>query len=552
MPTSYDGTQYWDYPTIEAWCIKFCEDHRDWATLETIGYSREGRPILLVTLGGDPTAVPTFWLDGGTHAMEWTGVMATLYALSEWAKEFDTEDGQEWFKNNAICVLPCISPDGYQWVHEGKPLLRSSTRPPLPGTQMTGFTPQDINGDGTVSYMRWMHPAGPFVRDSSSEMGVRFRQIHDNPAQACFLSREGLFVNWDGKRWIQAPRTHGVDLNRNFPVHWNPFSMGGMDGGIHALSEPEAKTLMDAVVGRPGIVSALTNHTYTGALLVQPYRKDSPLKSTDLKLMSRLANEAVRGTAYKVMKVHPEFTYDDSNPIVGVWADCLSSTLGIPGYTLELWNPFGFAGIDNASPAQFFRNPDPEMVSKVMNAAAKEAPIPWTKYEHPQLGPVEIGGFDYLRTIRNPPERLLQQECQDGFVVAQALRFSLPKLKVTPTSNHIGEELFEVEVMIENLGYLSTIGLDRAQQLSLTSGITLQIDLTVPDQSLISGEATTDLGVLDGWGNMQVSGAISSVYPKMSSRGHRNLARWIIKGRGKVTISWHSHRAGQGQLDIKL
>ena len=114
--------------------------------------------------------------------------------------------------------------------------------------------------------------------------------------------------------------------------------------------------------------------------------------------MNRLAIEAVRGTAYKVMKVHPEFTYDDANPIVGVWADCLSSTLGIPGYTL------GVGSIclcrDRIQVSPITRNPDPDMVSKVMNAAAKAAPIPWKNHEHPQLGPVEIGGFDYLRTIR--------------------------------------------------------------------------------------------------------------------------------------------------------
>ena len=57
-----------------------------------------------------------------------------------------------------------------------------------------------------------------------------------------------------------------------------------------------------------------------------------------------------RGSERNCLQSHespPRFTYDDSNPIVGVWADCLSSTQD-PGYTLELWN-FGFAGIENAA-----------------------------------------------------------------------------------------------------------------------------------------------------------------------------------------------------------
>ena len=43
------------------------------------------------------------------------------------------------------------------------------------------------------------------------------------------------------------------------------------------------------------------------------------------------------------------------------------------------------------------------MVSKVMNAAAKEAPIPWTKYEHPQLGPAELADLTTLEPYETHP-----------------------------------------------------------------------------------------------------------------------------------------------------
>ena len=120
-----------------------------------------------------------------------------------------------------------------------------------------------------------------------------------------------------------------------------------------------------------------------------------------------------------------------------------------------------------------------------------------------------------------------------------------------PKPSSVGDGL-ELEVLVENLGYLSTVGLDRAEKLSLTSGVKLGIELTEPEQALMAGEQSTNIGVLDGWGNMQVGGAISSVYPKLSSRGHRNVAKWIIKGKGPVRISWHSDRAGQGSLEGNL
>lgn len=546
----YDGNSYWDYPTIQKWCFDFCNEHSEWASLETIGHTREGRPIFVVTLGADPKNHPCFWLDGGTHATEWTGVMATIFALSEWGKELATSDGQDWFRNHAICVLPCISPDGYQWTHEGKALLRSSTRPPRPGTQMNGLMPQDINGDGRISYMRWKDPSGPFVFDDSAPMGMRFRKIQDDPQKACFLAREGLFMNWDGIRWTQAPLAHGLDLNRNFPVHWNPFRMGGMDSGDYALSEPESRAVVEAVHQRTGILVALTNHTYTGALLTQPYREDCPLSKNDIKLMQNLGKQAVQDTTYKVMQVYPEFTYDNDNPIIGVWADCLSTTFGIPGYTLELWDPFGFSEVKDINPSQFFSDPDQETVMKVLKAVSEESPIPWTRFEHPQLGEVELGGFEYLKTVRNPPERLLPQECKDGFRVAQALRYSLPKIKVSHSVDLLSSDMFRVQVTVENQGYLSTTGLERGASLKLAKGVDVRIEST--DLTVVDGENPKNLGVLEGWGNLQVGGAIMPIYPKLSTKGHRGGTHWIVEGHGILMVHWDAGRAGSGSFTIQI
>ena len=56
--------------------------------------------------------------------------------------------------------------------------------------------------------------------------------------------------------------------------------------------------------------------------------------------------------------MHPDFTYDPKQSIVGVWADCLSSTLGIPAYTLEVWDPFKWAGVQVKEPASNFHGTD--------------------------------------------------------------------------------------------------------------------------------------------------------------------------------------------------
>ena len=43
--------------------------------------------------------------------------------------------------------------------------------------------------------------------------------------------------------------------------------------------------------------------------------------------------------------------------------------------------------------------------------------MPWTPFEHPQLGPVEIGGWKRMFTFRNPPparylEEMARSNCR--------------------------------------------------------------------------------------------------------------------------------------------
>ena len=545
----YDGDAYWDYQQIVNWCHSLVRAHSEWVALETIGVTAEGRPILLITLGKNSAISPTFWLDGGTHASEWTGVMATIYSLSKWVAELQTPQGQKWFSENAICVCPCISPDGFEALHQGAPFIRSSTRKPLDGVSRVGLDPQDIDGDGKVLLMRWRHPAGPFVLDESKPLGLRHRALLDDPKDAFFLCQEGAFIQWDGVKWIQAPPKHGLDLNRNFPVHWEPFQMFGMDAGAYSLSEPESRAVVDAVYKRSKIAVGLTNHTYTGCILTQPYRKNSVLGKADINLMYRLAEASVVDTDYRVLKVYPDFTYDPDKSIIGVWADCLSVTFGIPAYTLELWDPYKWAGVTVDKPASFFAKPDPVIIDKMLEKAASTNFHPWTVFEHPQLGPVEIGGIEYLKTIRNPPVELLQQECEQGFAVANSLRHSMPRLSFAVKQESLGEDLHRIQVVVENLGFLSTTSSQRAVDVGLASGVILKLE-PAANQQIVEGIPEQNLGRLEGWGDLQVASAKHMIYPSLPTTGHRASAMWIVKGSGECTLRWDGGRAGAGKSII--
>lgn len=556
--TPYRADDYLSFDAIEAWCRQAAAAFPGHVRVEEIGRSRHGRPLLLLTVGvldGGEDRRPAFWLDGGTHAAEWAGVMSALYTVSRWldALRAGDEATARRLAVETAYVVPCISPDGYQALHEGAPFLRSTLRPPPADRARVGLEPCDLDGDGAVRWMRWRSPAGPFVPDPDVPLLMRPRRLDDDPADAWFFCLEGTFLSWDGHRFVAAPLRFGHDLNRNFPAHWAPFEMFGMDGGTYPLSEPESRAVVDAFAARPHIAAAVSNHTYTGALLTQPYRADTPLDGPDLRLMERLARQAVEGTGYRVFRVHPDFSYDPKQVTVGVWSDTIATVFGVPGYTLELWDPFGFCGVDVPDPAGFFLDPDPALIRPVLARFCQTAANvePWRPFEHPQLGPVEIGGIDYLRTVRNPPVQHLAEECERGFRVAERVRRALPAVDVAVRVIAEAADLHRVEVRLENRGFLSTGGLRYGEKLAGTPGVSACIEpgagLTV-----VEGPPEQPLHHLDGWGAMQVLGAGHPIYPSLPGRGHRAVARWWLRGRGEASVTWRAGRGGAGRQAVRV
>ena len=549
----YRADRYLRWPEIESFCRSLPQRCPELFRLTEIGTSRGGRPILLVTvgLGDEVERRPAIWVDGGTHASEFTGVMATLHALESWASRHESDDAAlfDQFATTTAFVAPCLSPDGYDYMREGGPFIRSTLRPPPAGAPLTGWEPSDMDGDGIVRQMRWRHPAGPMVPDDSARTLMRPRTLDDDPNDAWFVASEGRFVDWDGHRWVQAPRRFGIDLNRNFPAGWAPFSMFGMDSGAYATSEPESRAAVEAVRNRPTIAAALSHHTYTGCILTQPYAKESPLSDAEIRLMHDLASDLVEGTGYRVYKVHPEFTYDPKSPVVGVWSDTLATVFGIPGYTVEFWDPFGAAGIDNTNPVEFFRDPDVNKIKKVVGFFESEFPElvqEWTPFQHPQLGEVEVGGLDYLQTIRNPPPSRLVAELEIGTKATERLLNAVPRVVAHLDVERAGDAT-RVTLVLENTGYLSTAALRPSQE---CPGVSACIELDAG--RVLDGAEARFLEHLDGWGVARATSARNAVYPGLPAKGHRQVATWWVEGASQLTIRWTAGRAGAGTETLSL
>lgn len=130
--------------------------------------------------------------------------------------------------------------------------------------------------------------------------------------------------------------------------------------------------------------------------------------------------------------------------------------------------------------------------------------VEWTAFEHPQLGPVEIGGFVPGARV-NPPEALMDGLAEQQARFAADLLGRLPTLEVDgPVVESLGGGLWRVSVTLRNTGMLPTaaaIGVKARR----VPGPVVAFDpgRTVPAEGLVAGRRVQRVDVLTGSGGSQ-------------------------------------------------
>jgi len=223
-------------------------------------------------------------------------------------------------------------------------------------------------------------------------------------------------------------------------------------------------------------------------------------------------------------------------------------------YTIETWDISRRAGIpDNYPPKPKTQRENEADCLKIMQWADKNvhplAFMPWTKYDHPQLGEVEIGGFDYKFMCQNCPPHLLFQEAQKvtSFILKAAA--TLPRLNVCAKAENSGENIWKLSVKVSNAGYLPTYGMKEATRL----GIIEDLKITVNGAEMISGEETTKIGQLEGLSGVRTdisTGRFMTSY----TAPREKIVNYIIKAPAGTTvnITVKGQRAGTCKTSITL
>jgi len=568
LPVTVHFDRFYLYAELTEILQAFAAEYPHLASLESIGKSYEGRDIWCMTITnratGAPEDKPAMYIDANIHAGEVTGSAVALYTINHLLTNFGRDEEVDYLLNNrTFYILPRVNPDGAEKYLTTPYLLRSSVRPyPYPESEIAdrpGLHPEDIDGDGRILMMRVRDDERGEWKPSDKDPRLMVkRRPHEKGGPFYRLYPEGFVKDYDGEPFDVVATPWGLDINRNFPAEWSPRQQGA---GPYPLSEPETRALAEFIVGHPNIAGVQAYHT-TGGVIYRPFctRPDSEMDPEDLRAFKEIGQLGTDILGYEC--IHAYFP-GGRGPAgrAGIFIDWVYVHRGLIAYTTELWDILGRAvgreekGGHYDPVTKWDDKKREEVELKILAWNDKHLGgrgfIDWHAFDHPQLGPVELGGWDIKYCRQNPPPEFLEEECRKNCQFTLQHAAALPQLHLQDVEvEPLGERTFRLRARVYNSGYLATSVTNQARKVKACRPD--RVELKLPDGwSLLTGQHSMELGFLDGF----MAGQKRQFYRYGTPSRSAAKVEWVIQTdgtAGAVTVQAVSERAGRVVRTVRV
>ena len=551
--------RYYSFGEMTAHLRALAEAYPELVKLSSLGTTFHGRDIWLTEITNPETGAadtkPGYYIDAQIHAEEHATSSVALYTawylLTQYGQD---EEVTRLVDQQVFYILPRLNPDGaelslrppyYRWCGNGRfgpEEIRSS-----------GLTEEDINDDGFILRMRVPDPKGEWKKSELDERLMVQREPGEEGGEYYRLYPEGTVLEFDGVN-VPVEKPKDGNLNRNFPANWAPETVQ-YGAGETPLSEPEAKALADFILAHPNIAGMCAYHTHGGVILRPSMtRFDSEMSPRDLTLYEDLGKVGTDLTGYPTISIFEEFTPDKSKPRHGGLMDWTYEQMGIISFGTEVWDIETEAGVEKE--AFYNLHPRTEKVQhKVFQWVLEHVPEmgfrDWETFEHPQLGPVEIGGMVDIWTYRNPPPHLLEEMCHKNMLFNLRHAAAAPRVQVDNVEvEALGADLYKLRAVVSNHGYLPTNLSDVAVENKVAEPV--RVGLELAHAGLVMNPGEVELGHLAGrnersypwspWG--QPWSAVSGV------------AEWLVRvsdpGAAHIEVKAVSQKGGTHNVRVGL
>jgi hypothetical protein len=284
---------------------------------------------------------------------------------------------------------------------------------------------------------------------------------------------------------------------------------------------------------------------------------DDDMIPEDLWSYKRFSAMGEKLTGYPAISIWHDFKYHPKETIGGT-QDWLYEHLGALFWVVEIWSPNQAADIKDYKWIDWFREHPVEDDLKLLKWSDEQcggqAHVDWQPFQHPQLGAVEIGGWDKMNYWRNPPPHLREREAARFPKWMTQLALSLPKLELLRTEvRALGPETWRVRMAVGNSGWLPAYVSQRALQRKVVRGVMFEIVLPPNDPgiTLVSGKPRMEGPQLEGHApkNSQIA-----FLPSREVTADRAVAEWVVRApKGtRLALTARADRAGAIRTEVSL
>ncbi len=561
MQRSFVYDHYYRYQEITDILKGYAEKYPALTRLSSIGQTPQGRSIWLLevtdTAAGAFEDKPAYYMEANIHAGEVTGSMVVMYFLDTLFSNLSDPAIWQLLERYTIYAVPRVSPDGSEHYLTTPDYVRSAPRLYPYEQRQPGLHKGDLDGDGACRMMRVRSPYGVWkIAPQDPRLMVK-RQPDETEGEFYNVYPEGVIEGYDGLHVPMAPAEFGNDFNRNYPIGWQEESQQA-GSGAHPLSNPETQANARFLLSHPNVCCVLDMHTAGGQILYTPgYKSPKEACPADMALYRALGRMGQQENGFPLLNLYEEYMPASHPQTCGGFDDFCHFLLGVPAFTIECWDLAERAGVEVHYPPKEDKSEEEELDCAVKylkwmdeNLPEGQGFLPWTPFEHPQLGPVEIGGPDYKFISQNPPIPFLEQELEKHTRFALRLIRTLPRVVFDQVESRLlAPGLYEVRAVVGNHGYMPTYVFEEGLKNKALPPLTV----TLEGECKVEGDARQAIGHLQGFAGIQAHN--EGMGPTtVETEPLCKEVRWLARGEegAPLLLTCQGGHIGKVQLKAKL
>ncbi|MFN4086485.1 MAG: M14 family metallopeptidase [Spirosomataceae bacterium] len=520
-------SNYLSYDQLKNRLTKLSTDHAARLSVSSIGKSAGGKDIWAVTLGEKGSTKPALLILAGVNGEHLAGTELAVQ-VTEKLLTHASADVKALLASKTVYIIPVGSPDALDAITAKVKMTKSTNATPFDGDRdgrVDEDGPEDLNGDGKITFMRILDPTGTFITHPDNPAVMIPADPSKKQVGTHIVLTEGIDNDRDGQWNEDGPG--GVNIDKNFTFDYPIFEDGA---GTYTASEKETQAILEFLYEHPNIFATLTFGPANNLTVAPKFDRTKAGRRIPIGWLEPDAE--VNGQVSKWYnqqvseKNAPELPMTKGNFAQTAYYHAGRFSFSTPGW----WVPADTA--KKAAPSKEKVDPMVDFLRWAKAEKLSDVMVEWKSISHPDFPgkTVEVGGIAPYALLNPPVEYLKPVADKHTAFVVDVLQ-AMPKIQVVNQKiETLSPGLNRVTVEVVNKGLLPTyaaIG-DRVR---FVKKMKTTLDLGT-GQTLISGK------------KMDLSKSLKA--------DEKLTYTWLVQGAGKVKITAGCDTAGESSIEITL